>query len=258
MNRAASNSPNSHSSKPRAHSHWLWTLTGIALGFLALLLYYLSNPVSVEPLAHTNAVPLNNPSIPDNEEPAISKPRFTFYQDLSEPPAEKVELIDYPSTVDISNTSDTSSMSLPAPENIKIADVETQHPKEALKQPIAPPDTRPLKDTAKSQTHTATPTQKQEPISLKQQLQQSVQPSIKPQTSLFTLQAGSFKDQIQADKQRAKLLLQGYEATIREATLANGDKWHRVILGPYEKQKAEQVQATLAAESVESQLRSNP
>ena len=48
----------------------------------------------------------------------------------------------------------------------------------------------------------------------------------------YLLQAGSFKAREDADRLRAKLILQGYEAVIKQVEQASGT-WHRVIVGPY-------------------------
>ncbi|MCG8392971.1 MAG: SPOR domain-containing protein [Pseudomonadales bacterium] len=60
----------------------------------------------------------------------------------------------------------------------------------------------------------------------------------KPQTGTrhserYLLQAGSFRSNEDADRRRAELILQGFEATIQSVDLENGDSWHRVMIGPY-------------------------
>ena len=46
------------------------------------------------------------------------------------------------------------------------------------------------------------------------------------------LQAGSFRKFDAADKLKATLALQGISARIQTITKTNGDKWHRVQVGP--------------------------
>jgi len=48
----------------------------------------------------------------------------------------------------------------------------------------------------------------------------------------YILQAGSFQNKQDAEKQKASLALLGYEANIQHVTI-NRDTWHRVRLGPY-------------------------
>jgi cell division protein FtsN len=48
----------------------------------------------------------------------------------------------------------------------------------------------------------------------------------------YILQAGSFQNLQDAEKQKASLALLGYEASIQHVTI-NRDAWHRVRIGPY-------------------------
>ena len=47
----------------------------------------------------------------------------------------------------------------------------------------------------------------------------------------YVLQAGSYRNQNDADRVRAQLALQGIESTIQKVTVDN-DTWHRVRIGP--------------------------
>lgn len=51
-------------------------------------------------------------------------------------------------------------------------------------------------------------------------------------TSPLILQAGSFREYSSADKLKAILALQGISTRIQTITKSNGDKWHRVQIGP--------------------------
>ncbi len=51
--------------------------------------------------------------------------------------------------------------------------------------------------------------------------------------SRWVLQAGSFKDPIDADERRATLILLGLDVGIQEVKVT-GDTWHRVIAGPFD------------------------
>ena len=53
----------------------------------------------------------------------------------------------------------------------------------------------------------------------------------------YLLQAGSYRQQEDADRRRAELLLLGLEPTIRESTGDNG-RWFRVYLGPLQTRSA--------------------
>jgi cell division protein FtsN len=48
----------------------------------------------------------------------------------------------------------------------------------------------------------------------------------------YILQAGSFRNLEQADRLKAKLALQGIEASIQTVRIKEGETWHRVRVGP--------------------------
>lgn len=52
--------------------------------------------------------------------------------------------------------------------------------------------------------------------------------------SRYLLQAGSFRNQPDADRRRAELTLKGYEVSLQPVKLENGETWHRVMIGPYD------------------------
>ncbi|MGB0449256.1 MAG: SPOR domain-containing protein [Porticoccaceae bacterium] len=49
----------------------------------------------------------------------------------------------------------------------------------------------------------------------------------------YLLQAGSFKNASDAEALRVKLLLLNLSASVETVNLGNGEKWHRVLVGPY-------------------------
>ncbi|MDP1635896.1 MAG: SPOR domain-containing protein [Gallionellaceae bacterium] len=51
---------------------------------------------------------------------------------------------------------------------------------------------------------------------------------------LYFVQAGSFQNEGDAEKLKAKLAFSGFEASIQTATIPDKGIWHRVRLGPYE------------------------
>lgn len=69
----------------------------------------------------------------------------------------------------------------------------------------------------------------------------------------YLLQAGSFRNQSDADRRRAKLILKGYEVNIQPVKLASGDTWHRVMIGPYDNVNAlHRAQDKLVSSGVET------
>ncbi|MFH0934768.1 MAG: SPOR domain-containing protein [Pseudomonadota bacterium] len=51
---------------------------------------------------------------------------------------------------------------------------------------------------------------------------------------LYFVQAGSFQNEGDAEKLKAKLAFSGFEASIQTATIPDKGIWHRVRLGPYD------------------------
>jgi cell division protein FtsN len=48
----------------------------------------------------------------------------------------------------------------------------------------------------------------------------------------YFIQIGAFPNEADADNMKAKLALQGFEAVVQTATIANKGTWHRVRVGP--------------------------
>ena len=78
-------------------------------------------------------------------------------------------------------------------------------------------------------------------------------PTEAPRSSeYYLLQAGSFRQQEDADRRRAELLLLGLEPTIRESTGDNG-RWFRVYLGPFEtRSKMSRARSLTAAQNIDT------
>ncbi len=57
-----------------------------------------------------------------------------------------------------------------------------------------------------------------------------------PDTMEYILQVGSFRNDTDADKLRAQLILLNLDARIEKVTIRNGELWHRVIVGPFQDQ----------------------
>ena len=57
-----------------------------------------------------------------------------------------------------------------------------------------------------------------------------------PNSMEYILQVGSFRNNVDADKLRAQLILLNLDARIEKVTIRNGELWHRVIVGPFQDQ----------------------
>lgn len=71
----------------------------------------------------------------------------------------------------------------------------------------------------------------------------------------YMLQAGSFRSAEEADKLRAKLLLEGLTVNTSKITNQNGNIWHRVMVGPFtSRSKLNRAQDILANNNTDSML----
>ncbi|MGH8726812.1 MAG: SPOR domain-containing protein [Burkholderiales bacterium] len=72
---------------------------------------------------------------------------------------------------------------------------------------------------------------------------------------VYYLQAGSFQKAADADNQKAKLALLGYEASVSSAAIPDKGVWHRVRLGPYSKvDEVKRMRAGLKQNAIEASL----
>lgn len=71
--------------------------------------------------------------------------------------------------------------------------------------------------------------------------------------SIYLLQAGSFKNAGDADSLRAQLLLMNMNASIEKAKTASGDRWYRVMVGPFDGRDAmTRTRGRLASNGIET------
>ncbi|UTF61668.1 SPOR domain-containing protein [Gilvimarinus sp. DA14] len=52
----------------------------------------------------------------------------------------------------------------------------------------------------------------------------------------YLLQVGSFRNAEDADNLRAQLILLNLDARTEDVTIRNGERWHRVVVGPFDNQ----------------------
>lgn len=203
---------------------WLWFASGLAVGIFLMLI----KNVGGEKPAHVAAPPEKNSPVADSR----SRPRFDFYDLLPESRvpvgADRPELPPVP-TPQPSPQPPTPSPQPPAPsapEPVVVvppsAPAVTTRPEPALSSP--------------AQSTTATP------------------PAAATSNRLL-LQAGSFRNQGDADNLRAQLLLMGLSASIETFTPRPGETWHRVIVGPYDSQQSmDSARSQLTANGIDTLL----
>lgn len=72
---------------------------------------------------------------------------------------------------------------------------------------------------------------------------------------IYYVQAGSFQNPADADNQKARLAMLGFESSVEPANLPDKGTWYRVRLGPYTKlEDINQVRQTLAQNGVQANL----
>jgi len=72
---------------------------------------------------------------------------------------------------------------------------------------------------------------------------------------VYFIQAGSFQNPAEADNQKARLAILGYESSVEPANLPDKGTWYRVRLGPYTKvEEINRVRQALAQSGIEASL----
>ena len=72
---------------------------------------------------------------------------------------------------------------------------------------------------------------------------------------VYFIQAGSFQNPAEADNQKARLAILGYESSVEPANLPDKGTWYRVRLGPYTKvEEINRVRQALAQNGIEASL----
>ena len=85
--------------------------------------------------------------------------------------------------------------------------------------------------------------------------QKPSQPAIPAEPQKYLLQAGSFRNQSDADRLRAKLLLDGVLPKVVRVNVGNGETWHRVQIGPFsDRSELKNAQNALANHNIEGLL----
>lgn len=89
---------------------------------------------------------------------------------------------------------------------------------------------------------------------LKEQQREAARGREEPRDVYF-LQTGSFQDPAEADNQKAKLAILGFESSVEPASLPDKGTWYRVRLGPYRKvDEINRVRQQLAQNGIDASL----
>ena len=72
---------------------------------------------------------------------------------------------------------------------------------------------------------------------------------------VYFIQAGSFQNPADADNQKARLAILGFESSVEPAALPDKGTWYRVRMGPYKKvDEINRVRQTLAQNGIDASL----
>ena len=72
---------------------------------------------------------------------------------------------------------------------------------------------------------------------------------------VYFIQAGSFQNPAEADNQKARLAILGFESSVEPANLPDKGTWYRVRMGPYSKvDEINRIRQSLAQNGIEANL----
>ena len=97
----------------------------------------------------------------------------------------------------------------------------------------------------------------EEPVSEKELRERSRQARGQQESSkdVYFIQAGSFQNPADADNQKARLAILGFESSVEPANLPDKGTWYRVRLGPYTKvEEINRVRQALAQNGIDASL----
>jgi cell division protein FtsN len=76
-----------------------------------------------------------------------------------------------------------------------------------------------------------------------------------PGKDVYFIQAGSFQNPADADNQKARLAILGFESSVEPANLPDKGTWYRVRLGPYRKvEEINKIRQALAQSGIDANL----
>jgi cell division protein FtsN len=100
----------------------------------------------------------------------------------------------------------------------------------------------------------------EEPVSekeIRERLRQKGSPAGQQEASkdVYFIQAGSFQNPADADNQKARLAILGFESSVEPANLPDKGTWYRVRMGPYAKlEEINKVRQVLAQSGIDANL----
>ncbi|HEX5276255.1 MAG TPA: SPOR domain-containing protein [Fluviicoccus sp.] len=213
---------------------WLLVGLGMSIGLFLAFMLYLWKPW--QPVKREVGQPaVTAPDTPPAETKS-AEPRFDFYRLLpsqkvvpNEPPPE----VTPPVTPKPAAKPDTAAK--PAADDAKKREADKQRAEAILEGKKVPAPEKPKPDSAAKE-------KVREPVKEKE-----------ADNGKFSLQAGSFKSQAEAERRKAKVALQGLPARVQQVTVKEGQVWYRVIVGPFKgKTASDKAQSELRGGGIDS------
>jgi len=92
---------------------------------------------------------------------------------------------------------------------------------------------------------------------LRERLRAASTPKSQPAATqdVYFIQVGAFQNPADADNQKARLAILGYESSVEPANLPDKGTWYRVRMGPYSKvDEINRIRQSLAQNGIEASL----
>ncbi|HYL89258.1 MAG TPA: SPOR domain-containing protein [Burkholderiales bacterium] len=136
-------------------------------------------------------------------------------------------------------------------------DLATGKPPAIAGMPQGSPAPAPLGEKSKFTFYNILPGQQEEPVTEKELRERAKAPRGQQDSSkdVYFIQAGSFQNPAEADNQKARLAILGYESSVEPANLPDKGTWYRVRLGPYTKvEEINRIRQALAQNGIDASL----
>lgn len=223
-------SPNNSISTKEVLSRWFLVGFGVVVGlFIATSLYWWQPWQPAKQVTHNSAV--DAPQASPTSKPESSS--FGFYELLP-----KQEVITTPAPSTEATTPVAPQPKVEVPKVQTKADKATQTKEAALA-------------TKKAEAEKAQIFAKQKAALEKAKKEKEAEKA--NDTARYTLQAGSFKNQAEAERRRAAAALSGLPVKVQKVTVKQGEEWYRVVVGPLTgKENAKEAHQTLQSEGIDS------
>lgn len=236
-----------------------WLLVGLGMGiglFIAFMLYLWKPWQPVKRVAPTAAVEAQGKP---PAEKGGGKPPYEFYHLL---PSQKVvsdeaapETAANPATAKPAITPADAAAARVTEQKRAEAILEGRNPPAGAAKPADKPKTDGKAPSRAEPAAAPKPAVKDKAAEKTKEKEKEKEKDKPADTSRFTLQAGSFKSQAEAERRKAKVALQGLPARVQQVTVKEGQVWYRVVVGPFKgKDNSEKAQGSLRGEGIDSLL----